>query len=103
MDIAQLLAFSVKNGASDLHLSAGLLPMIRVDGDVRRINVDPMDHEHVHGMLYDIMNDNSAKPMKSTGKPTFLSRYLGWRVFVSMHLIITVVQVLFSERFRRKF
>ena len=57
MDIAQLLAFSVKNGASDLHLSAGLPPMIRVDGDIRRINVDPMEHEQVHGMVYDIMND----------------------------------------------
>ena len=61
MDIAQLLAFSVKNGASDLHLSAGLPPMIRVDGDVRRINVDPMDHEAVHGMVYDIMNDKQRK------------------------------------------
>ncbi len=61
MDIAQLLAFSVKNGASDLHLSAGLPPMIRVDGDVRRINVDPMDHESVHGMVYDIMNDKQRK------------------------------------------
>ena len=61
MDIAQLLAFSVKNGASDLHSSAGLPPMIRVDGDVRRINVDPMDHELVHGMVYDIMNDKQRK------------------------------------------
>jgi len=61
MDIAQLLAFSVKNGASDLHLSAGLPPMIRVDGDVRRINVDPMEHELVHGMVYDIMNDKQRK------------------------------------------
>jgi twitching motility protein PilT len=40
VDITQLLAFSVKNKASDLHLSAGLPPMIRVHGDVRRINVD---------------------------------------------------------------
>ena len=39
MDITELLAFSVKNRASDLHLSSGLPPMIRVDGDVRRINV----------------------------------------------------------------
>ena len=61
MDIAQLLAFTVKNGASDLHLSAGLPPMIRVDGDVRRINVDPMNHELVHGMVYDIMNDKQRK------------------------------------------
>ncbi len=61
MDIAQLLAFSVKNGASDLHLSAELPPMIRVDGDVRRINVDPMSHELVHSMVYDIMNDKQRK------------------------------------------
>jgi len=61
MDIAQLLAFGVKNGASDLHLSAGLPPMIRVDGDVRRINVDPMDHKQVHAMVYDIMNDKQRK------------------------------------------
>jgi twitching motility protein PilT len=61
MDIAQLLAFGVKNKASDLHLSAGLPPMIRVDGDVRRINVDPMDHKQVHSMVYDIMNDKQRK------------------------------------------
>ncbi|MGI8738602.1 MAG: type IV pilus twitching motility protein PilT [Gammaproteobacteria bacterium] len=61
MDIAQLLAFSVKNGASDLHLSAGLPPMIRVDGDVRRINVPAMQHKDVHEMIYDIMNDKQRK------------------------------------------
>lgn len=61
MDIAQLLAFGVKNNASDLHLSAGLPPLIRVDGDVRRINVDPLDHRQVHGMIYDIMNDRQRK------------------------------------------
>jgi twitching motility protein PilT len=61
MDITQLLAFSVKNKASDLHLSAGLPPMIRVHGDVRRINVDPLDHKQVHSMVYDIMNDTQRK------------------------------------------
>ncbi len=61
MDIAQLLAFGVKNNASDLHLSAGLPPMIRVDGDVRRVNVDPLDHKQVQGMIYDIMNDRQRK------------------------------------------
>jgi twitching motility protein PilT len=61
MDISQLLAFSVKNGASDLHLSAGLPPMIRVDGEIRRINVDPMDHTTVHDLVYDIMNDRQRK------------------------------------------
>ncbi|WP_298289850.1 type IV pilus twitching motility protein PilT [Thiomonas sp.] len=61
MDITQLLAFSVKNDASDLHLSAGLPPMIRVHGDVRRINVEPLDHKAVHAMVYDIMNDAQRK------------------------------------------
>ncbi len=61
MDIGELLAFGVKNGCSDLHLSAGLPPMIRVDGDVRRINVPSMDHKEVHDMVYDIMNDKQRK------------------------------------------
>ena len=61
MDITQLLAFSVKNKASDLHLSSGLPPMIRVHGDVRRINVDPLEHKQVHDMVYDIMNDTQRK------------------------------------------
>ncbi|QHS10048.1 type IV pilus twitching motility protein PilT [Sinimarinibacterium sp. NLF-5-8] len=61
MDIAQLLTFSVKQGASDLHLSAGIEPMIRVDGDVKRINLPPLDHKQVHDMVYDIMNDKQRK------------------------------------------
>jgi len=61
MDIAELLAFGVKNKASDLHLSAGLPPMIRVDGDIRRINVPPLDHKTVHALIYDIMNDKQRK------------------------------------------
>ena len=61
MDIAELLTFSVKNGASDLHLSAGLPPMIRVDGDMRKVNVPSLDHKTVHGLVYDIMNDKQRK------------------------------------------
>ncbi len=61
MDITELLAFSAKNGASDLHLSAGLPPMIRVDGDVRRINLPPLEHKEVHRLVYDIMNDKQRK------------------------------------------
>ena len=61
MDIAELLAFSVKHNASDLHLSAGLPPMIRVDGDIRRVNVPALDHKTVHALVYDIMNDKQRK------------------------------------------
>jgi twitching motility protein PilT len=66
MDITELLAFSVKNKASDLHLSAGLPPMIRVHGDVRRINLPSMEHKDVHGMVYDIMNDGQRKVYEET-------------------------------------
>ena len=60
-DISQLLAFSAKNKASDLHLSAGVPPMIRVDGDMRRVNMPSMEHKDVYDMIYDIMNDKQRK------------------------------------------
>jgi twitching motility protein PilT len=66
MEISELLAFSVKNKASDLHLSAGLPPMIRVHGDVRRINLPAMEHKDVHDMVYDIMNDGQRKIYEDT-------------------------------------
>jgi twitching motility protein PilT len=66
VDISDLLAFSVKNKASDLHLSAGLPPMIRVHGDIRRINVPAMDHTQVHDMMYDIMGDGQRKVYEET-------------------------------------
>ena len=61
MDLTDLLAFVVKNKASDLHLSSGLPPMIRVHGDIKRINLPAMEHKDVHSMLYDIMNDGQRK------------------------------------------
>jgi twitching motility protein PilT len=61
VDIAQLLTFAVKNNASDLHLSAGVPPMIRVDGDMKRINMPALTHKEVHSMVYDIMNDKQRK------------------------------------------
>ena len=71
MDIAQLLAFGVKNGASDLHLSAGVPPMIRVDGDMRRINLPAMEHKDVHDMVYDIMNDRQRKEYEANLETDF--------------------------------
>ncbi len=61
VDIAQLLSFAVKHGASDLHLSSGVPPMIRVDGDVKRVNMPALEHKEVHAMVYDIMNDKQRK------------------------------------------
>lgn len=61
MDITELLAFSAKQGASDLHLSSGMPPLIRVDGDVRRVNLPAMEHKQVHGLIYEIMNDKQRR------------------------------------------
>ncbi len=61
MDISELLAFAFKKNASDLHLSSGLPPLIRVDGDIRRINVDALEDSTFHNMIYDIMNDKQQK------------------------------------------
>ena len=61
MDITELLAFSHKNKASDLHISAGLPPMIRVDGDMKKIDLPALDSESVIKMIFDIMNDKQRK------------------------------------------
>jgi twitching motility protein PilT len=61
MDITELLAFSVQHKASDLHLSSGVSPMIRVDGDVRRVNIPALESKDVNSLVYDIMNDNQRK------------------------------------------
>ncbi len=61
MDIAELLAFSVKNNSSDLHISSGLPPMIRVDGELRKINLPELEHKDVIKIIYDIMNDKQRK------------------------------------------
>lgn len=66
MDISDLLNFMVKNKASDLHLSAGLPPMIRVNGDMRKINLPDMTHEETHNMVYDIMSDAQRKQYEDT-------------------------------------
>lgn len=61
MDITELLAFGVKNKASDLHLSSGLPPMLRVHGDIRKINLPPLSASEVKKMVYDVMNDSTRR------------------------------------------
>ncbi|REL27803.1 type IV pilus twitching motility protein PilT [Thalassotalea euphylliae] len=61
MDITELLAFSVEHNASDLHLSTGTPPSIRVDGDVRKLNIPAFDAKDVNALVYDIMSDRQRK------------------------------------------
>ena len=58
--------------------------MIRVHGDVRRINLPAMEHKDVHGMVYDIMNDGQRKIYEETLDATFPSKSPTWRVSGSM-------------------
>jgi len=65
MDIAELLAFSVKNKSSDLHLSSGLPPMIRVDGDLRRLNLPALDNQQLTELLYSTMSDHQRRDFEA--------------------------------------
>lgn len=58
MDITELLAFTMKQGASDLHLSAGNPPIIRSDGDLKRIKADVLQSDQIKAMLYSIMTED---------------------------------------------
>ena len=102
MDIAELLAFSVKNKASDLHLSAGLPPMIRVDGDVRRINIPALDHKQVHALVYDIMSDKQRRDYEEFLEVDFSFEIPGLARSASTPSTRTAAPVRCSVPFRRK-
>jgi twitching motility protein PilT len=102
MDIAELLAFSVKNKASDLHLSADLPPMIRVDGDVRRINIPALDHKQVHALVYDIMSDKQRRDYEEFLEVDFSFEIPAWRASASTPSTRTAARVRCSVPFRRK-
>ena len=80
MDITELLTFGVANKASDMHLSSGLPPMLRVNGEIRKVNLPPLDSAEVKNMVYDIMNDN-IKFLNKTWRLTLRLRFLMYRVF----------------------
>jgi twitching motility protein PilT len=65
MDITEILTFCVQQGASDLHLSAGLPPLIRIDGDVRKIDMPTLEHKQVFDLIYDVMSDKQRKEYES--------------------------------------
>ena len=88
MDITELLAFSVQQGASDLHLSAGLPAMIRVDDDIRRLDVPIQDHARVQALVYDIMNDRQRKDFEEhleTIRLALTAAETGHLVFGTLH------------------
>ena len=71
MDISELLLFSIKQGASDLHLSAGEPPIIRVYGDMRKLEMDALSRDQIHKMIYDLLNDKQRKMLEETKELDF--------------------------------
>ncbi|PID64032.1 MAG: twitching motility protein PilT [Gammaproteobacteria bacterium] len=71
MKLDELLKFSFQQGSSDLHISAGLPPMIRVDGDVRRINVPDLTEDNVRDLIYTAMNDDQIRNFEDTWEADF--------------------------------
>ncbi len=71
MDITELLKFSKEHNASDLHISAGEPPMVRIDGELQKMDIEPLDKETVHNMLYDILNDRQRKTFEETQELDF--------------------------------
>jgi len=57
MDITELLTFAVQEGASDVHLSSGEPPMLRIHGDIKRLEHSPLTRDEVHNMAFDVMSD----------------------------------------------
>ncbi|TMA62963.1 MAG: twitching motility protein PilT, partial [Deltaproteobacteria bacterium] len=87
MDITQLLEFGVEHGASDCHLSAGEPPLIRIDGDLKKLDNPPLTKEEVHALIYDIMNDAQRKAFEETHECDFsfeLGKLARFRVNVFM-------------------
>jgi len=71
MDVTELLVFGVEQGASDCHLSAGEPPMIRIHGDLKKLDHPAMSREQVHALIYDIMGDAQRKTFEETHECDF--------------------------------
>lgn len=71
MDISELLLFVNKEGGSDLHISAGEPPMLRIHGEIKRIEMPPLTREELHVMLYDVLNDQQRKKFEETHELDF--------------------------------
>jgi twitching motility protein PilT len=83
MDASELLIFAVRQKASDVHISAGESPMIRIHGELRKLETPAMTSDQVHKMIYDILNDRQRKTLEETKELDFsiaLGEYGRFRV-----------------------
>src|SRR2546426_5563658 len=71
MDVTQLLTFAVEQDASDCHLSTGEPPMLRISGDVKKLDIPQLTREEVHNLVYDLMSDSHRKIFEQTHECDF--------------------------------
>ncbi|MCL4118943.1 UNVERIFIED_CONTAM: hypothetical protein GTU68_063526 [Idotea baltica] len=71
MNIIELLKFAYKNDASDLHLSAGEPPIVRIDGDMKKLKIPPLSEDQTQNMIYEIMNDGNQKTFEAKNECDF--------------------------------
>ena len=103
MDITQLLAFGVEQKASDCHLSAGEPPMIRIDGDLKKLDYPALTKEEVHALIYDIMSDVQRRVFEETHECDFSFELGGDRaISASTFFCSAKAKARFFERFRQR-
>ncbi len=71
MDISEILKFSTEQGASDLHISSGEPPIIRVHGEIQKVDMPSLTKDDVHTMLYDILNDQQRNNFETNKEIDF--------------------------------
>ena len=103
MDLTQLLAFTMQNNASDLHLSAGSPPIIRTSGALKRVKAEPLSSDDIRTMLYSVMTEDQRSEFESQMEIDFAIS-LGERARFRVNGFTMVwARALCSERFLRKF
>ena len=65
MDLNKLLAYSVDSGASDLHLSVGSIPMVRINGTMQPLNMDPLKNSDMESILPQVLDEDQMKILKT--------------------------------------
>ena len=70
MDLNELLSYSIDSGASDLHLSVGSIPMVRINGSMKPLNMDVLEQADMESILPQVMNEDQMNLFKESNKWT---------------------------------
>lgn len=77
MDINQVLEYSLDSGASDLHLSTGSVPMVRINGVMRPLNLPKMSNGDMESILPQVMNDDQIDYFREQKEIDFSAKLEG--------------------------